>query len=143
MDEAEKLCHRVAIIDHGKVIALGAPAELIARMGGEHVVEFALADEETAGDPSRFGDLPSVRSTRAEGEGYTLTVVEPHKAIPALLDRLEALGRPLARLTTRQVSLEDVFVDLTGRHLRDADEEAAAAASAKPSRWGRRRRESA
>ncbi|HEX8201821.1 MAG TPA: ABC transporter ATP-binding protein, partial [Isosphaeraceae bacterium] len=46
---------------------------------------------------------------------------EPHRAIPALLDRLEALGRPLARLTTHQVSLEDVFVALTGRHLRDGE----------------------
>ena len=58
---------------------------------------------------------------RADGEGYALTVAEPHRAIPALLDDLDRQGRPLARLTTRHVSLEDVFVSLTGRHLRDDD----------------------
>ena len=64
-------------------------------------------------------------SARAEGDGYALTVGEPHRAIPALLDQLEDAGRPLARLTTRHVSLEDVFVSLTGRHLRDDDAEEA------------------
>ena len=58
-------------------------------------------------------------SARAENDGCALTVAEPHRAIPALLDALERLDRPLARLTTRHVSLEDVFVSLTGRHLRD------------------------
>ncbi len=66
-----------------------------------------------------FAGLDSVLAARADGDGYSLTVAEPHRAIPALLDELERLGRPLARLTTRHVSLEDVFVSLTGRHLRD------------------------
>jgi len=123
MDEAERLCDRVAIIDHGKVIALGSPADLIARLGGEHVVEFALGGESQALDPASFGGLPTVLSARLEGDGYALTVGEPHSAIPALLDQLEESGAPLARLTTRQVSLEDVFVALTGRHLRDNDTE--------------------
>lgn len=118
MDEAERLCDRVAIIDHGQVIALGSPADLIARLGGEHIVEFAIA-EEPAIDPSTFAGLASVLSSRAEGDGFALTVSQPHRAIPALLDHLESESLPLARLTTRQVSLEDVFVALTGRHLRD------------------------
>jgi ABC-2 type transport system ATP-binding protein len=121
MDEAERLCDRVAIIDHGKVIALGSPADLISRIGGEHVVEFALGGEAHALDASAFSGLPTVLSTRLEADGYALTVGEPHSAIPALLDQLEDAGCPLARLTTRQVSLEDVFVALTGRHLRDND----------------------
>ena len=58
-------------------------------------------------------------SARASTDGYLLTVGEPHRAIPALLDELDGLNRPLASLTTRHVSLEDVFVALTGRHLRD------------------------
>jgi ABC-2 type transport system ATP-binding protein len=119
MDEAERLCDRVAIIDHGRVIALGSPADLITRLGGEHVVEFAVGGDAPAPDPAGFADLPSVQMARAGADGFTLTVHEPHRTIPALLDRLEAAGRPLARLTTRQVSLEDVFVALTGRHLRD------------------------
>jgi ABC-2 type transport system ATP-binding protein len=119
LDEAERLCDRVAVIDHGKVIALGAPAELISRLGGEHIVEFALDDEADPTEPSSFADLATVLSARAEADGFALTVAEPHLAIPALLSRLEARRLPLARLTTRQVSLEDVFVSLTGRHLRD------------------------
>jgi ABC-2 type transport system ATP-binding protein len=137
MDEAERLCDRVAIVDHGRVIALGSPDELIARVGGEHILEFALADGDGL-DPATFSRLESVRAARTEADGYALAVVEPHRAIPALLDHLAAIGRPLARLTTRQASLEDVFVSLTGRHLRD-DEPPANSTDA-PTRRGRRRR---
>ena len=122
MDEAERLCDRVAIIDHGNIIALGSPRELIARLGAEHIVEFALEGNGTPLDPQSFAGLDSVLMARADGEGYALTVSEPHRAIPALLDDLDSQGRPLARLTTRHVSLEDVFVSLTGRHLRDETE---------------------
>ncbi len=113
MDEAERLCDRVAIVDHGKVIALGSPSELIRSLGGDHVVEFAV---DGAG-PETFRDLPSVRSARSEGDAIQLTVGEPHVAIPALLEHLG--GRRLSSLSTRHASLEDVFVSLTGRHLRD------------------------
>ena len=119
MDEAERLCDRVAIIDYGKIIALGSPRELIARLGGDHIVEFALESNGEAPEAGTFAGLDSVLAARVDGEGYALTVAEPHRAIPALLDELDALGRPLVRLTTRHISLEDVFVTLTGRHLRD------------------------
>ena len=139
MDEAERLCDRVAIVDQGKVIALGSPADLIARTGGEHVVEFAIAGAADKGptrpEPAALMDIASVLAARTEGDGFALTVAEPHQAIPSLLDFLAAAGHPLARLTTRQVSLEDVFVAMTGRHLRD--DEAADAPAKKP---GRRRR---
>jgi ABC-2 type transport system ATP-binding protein len=121
MDEAERLCDRVAVIDHGTIIALGSPAALIARLGGNHIIEFAL-DGAGAGDEmsaDSFLGLDSVLAARLENGGYFLTVAEPHRAIPALLDELDRRQRPLARLTTRHVSLEDVFVSLTGRHLRD------------------------
>jgi ABC-2 type transport system ATP-binding protein len=136
MDEAERLCDRVAIVDQGKVIALGSPADLIARLGGEHIVEFGLLGDAPAPDAAEFAELSTVLGTRAEGDGYALTVGAPHRAIPALLDHLETIGRPLARLTTRQVSLEDVFVALTGRHLREEEAEVAA----KPAKGGRRKR---
>ncbi|WP_165233549.1 ABC transporter ATP-binding protein [Aquisphaera insulae] len=127
MDEAERLCDRVAIIDHGKIIAMGSPRELIDRIGAAHIVEFALAGNGEAPapgpEPSAFAGLDSVLEARKDDEGFALTVSEPHRAIPALLDELETMARPLARLTTRQVSLEDVFVSLTGRHLRDDAEE--------------------
>ena len=69
-------------------------------------------------------------AARAENDGYVLTVAEPHRAIPALLEELDRQQRPLARLTTRHVSLEDVFVSLTGRHLRDDNRTRAAAGRA-------------
>jgi ABC-2 type transport system ATP-binding protein len=128
MDEAERLCDRVAVIDQGKIIALGSPAELIAHLGGDHIVEFALEGAGNGADvePGAFLGLDSVLAARRENDAYSLTVSEPHRAIPALLETLEREGRPLARLTTRHVSLEDVFVSLTGRHLRDDDESTAA-----------------
>ncbi len=138
MDEAERLCDRVAIIDHGQIIALGSPAELIARMGGEHIVEFALESADGSATPptvESFLTLDSVLAARTEADGFALTVQAPHRAIPALLDELERGGRPLARLTTRHVSLEDVFVALTGRHLRDDEN----ARDSPPPMKGRRR----
>lgn len=128
MDEAERLCDRVAIVDQGKVIALGSPVELIASLGGDHVVEFALADgaeRPQTPDQSDLIGLPSVRAVRVETNGTALTVSEPHIAIPELLTLLRSRGMTLARLTTRHVSLEDVFVTLTGRHLRDDEVSAA------------------
>nr|WP_303652535.1 ABC transporter ATP-binding protein [Paludisphaera mucosa] len=138
MDEAERLCDRVAVIDQGKIIALGSPAELIAKLGGEHVVEFGVEGEPI--DPATFAALDSVLAARAEADGYSLTVGEPHRAIPALLDALDEVGRPLARLTTRHVSLEDVFVALTGRRLRDDEIEEPAVGGRNGRRWGRKAR---
>jgi ABC-2 type transport system ATP-binding protein len=120
MDEAERLCNTVAVVDQGRVIAEGSPRELIARLGGEHVVEFSVEDG-AAGlpDPGAFLGLESVTSCHREAEGYLLTVSQPHLAVPALLRLLETRHWKLNRLTTRHANLEDVFVNLTGRHLRD------------------------
>ena len=134
MDEAERLCDRIAIVDAGKVIALGSPRELILKLGGEHIVEFAVV--EASPPVESFAHLASVQTARTEGDGYALTVSEPHRTIPDLLNKLSNEGLELARLTTRQASLEDVFVALTGRHLRDNDEPA----SPQPKRGRRGRR---
>jgi ABC-2 type transport system ATP-binding protein len=124
MDEAERLCDRVAVVDQGRVIAQGSPAELIARLGGDHVIEFAINGAAAGGPPDEAAllALPGVRGARLEATGILLTVTEPHVTLPALLQRLQADGVELARLATRHVSLEDVFVTLTGRHLRDETE---------------------
>jgi ABC-2 type transport system ATP-binding protein len=118
MDEAERLCDQVAVVDYGRVIALGSPGELIARLGGAHFIEFALNNGAAIGD-DELRALPGVISIRREEELYCLAVSAPHITIPALLQRLQAEERDLAQLTTRHASLEDVFVTLTGRHLRD------------------------
>ena len=118
MDEAERLCDRVAVVDHGKVIALGSPAELIAQLGGDHLIECVLVEGETIAEAT-LRNLPAVVSVRREQEAIILAVTAPHVALPALLEALEQRDLHLARLTTRHASLEDVFVTLTGRHLRE------------------------
>ena len=118
MDEAERLCDRLAIVDHGQIIAEGTPADLIARLGGHHVVEFEASSNHSAA-AERWRGLPGVEGVRQDDGLVCLTVREPHLTIPALLDAVEAQGGQLEHLTTRQASLEDVFVRLTGRHLRE------------------------
>lgn len=120
MDEAERLCDRVGIVDQGKVIALGSPRELIASLGGENVIEFTVNGAVEPGiDPRALSQLPSVNSVRRDNSQYSLSAGEPHIAIPALLALLQREQQQLASLTTRHASLEDVFVGLTGRHLQD------------------------
>ncbi|HET6879857.1 MAG TPA: ABC transporter ATP-binding protein [Pirellulales bacterium] len=116
MDEAERLCDRVAIVDQGRIIALGSPAELIASLGGEHVIEFTLDRE---APPGFFADLPGVTALQNENGRTALSVAEPHVTLPALLARLHSERLDLTGLTTRHASLEDVFVKLTGHHLTD------------------------
>jgi len=120
MDEAEALCDRVAVVDKGKVIALGTPRELIRSLGAEHVVEFAMVDGEPLPDAEVLRPLPGVRDVRVQGTTCGLVASEIHLAIPALLDLLGDRRTRLAFLTTHSATLEDVFMHLTGRHLRDA-----------------------
>jgi len=118
MDEAYRLCDRVAIIDHGRVIALDTPARLIASLGAEHVVEF---QSEPAPDVAPLESLPGVQSVRVDEGTVSLTVGEVHRVVPALLQELQRQGVALTNLVTHHATLEDVFVSLTGRHL-EADE---------------------
>jgi ABC-2 type transport system ATP-binding protein len=119
MDEAERLCDRIAIMDHGKVIALGTPRELIASIGVEHVVEFSAGNSAAPLDIEPLRRLDGVRQVRNENGSVEMLVTELHRAVPALLDELSRQGAPLTELRTHSASLEDVFVTLTGRHLRD------------------------
>jgi len=116
MDEAQRLCDRVAIIDAGKVIALGTPRELIQMLGGTEVVELTC---DGPLEESCVSALPGVHAVKPRGEGLALTVEQLHKTLPLLLVHLEQTGRTLTRLATHHATLEDVFVNLTGRHLRD------------------------
>jgi ABC-2 type transport system ATP-binding protein len=118
MDEAQQLCERVAIMDHGQAIARGTPRELIASIGVEHVVQFSVGD--AALDLSPLERIAGVRSAKLEGGAAQLQVTELHHAVPALLAELARQGLPLTELSTHSATLEDVFVSLTGRHLRDA-----------------------
>jgi len=118
MEEAERLCERVAIMDHGKSIALGTPRELVASIGIEHVVEFSAPGTKPL-DTGPIGTLDGVCSVHTGDALIRLQVAELHRAVPALLAELARQQRPLTELRTHSASLEDVFVALTGRHLRD------------------------
>jgi ABC-2 type transport system ATP-binding protein len=119
MDEAERLCDRLAIVDHGEIIAEGTPDELIARLGGHHVLEFSVSRNSDGTATEVWRALPGVESVRSEDGLVSLNVREPHRTIPALLEAVDNRGCQLLHLSTRQASLEDVFVRLTGRHLRE------------------------
>ncbi len=120
MEEAERLCDRVAIMDHGVMIALGSPRDLIGSLGAEHVVEYTIAGD---GAPEALDGelraLPGVRAVRTREGVASLTVAELHRTLPALMGLFERRGVTLASLTTHHATLEDVFVSLTGRHIRD------------------------
>lgn len=119
MDEAEQLCERVAIVDRGKVIALGTPRELIAATGIEQVIAFSAASGATALLTEPLGRITGVKSIRRVDDFTEMQVAELHVAVPALLDELRRQDIRLAELRTHSATLEDVFVTLTGRHLRD------------------------
>ena len=120
MDEAERLCDRVAIVDQGQVIALGTPRELIASLGAEHVVEFTVTDA-PAGvlSADALRGLEGVKAAREHDGRWTMEVGELARAVPALLSHLSRRGLTLGELATHSATLEDVFVSLTGRQLRD------------------------
>jgi ABC-2 type transport system ATP-binding protein len=119
MDEAERLCDRVAIVDHGKVIALGSPRELIASLGAEHVLEFSAPRSMETLSLDALRALPGVHDARHDDGEFQLEITELHRAVPALLGVLSQHGLEMSELRTRSATLEDVFVSLTGRHLRD------------------------
>jgi ABC-2 type transport system ATP-binding protein len=125
MDEAERLCDRVAIMDHGRIIALDTPPRLIASVGGEHIVEFAATSQDKGAngeghiDPTLFTTIDGVESHRLTAGIHQLSVRELHTAVPRIFSVLASQGLHLDEFRTHSATLEDVFVALTGRNLRD------------------------
>ncbi len=122
MDEAERLCDRVAIMDHGRIIALGTPQQLIASVGGEHIVEFAITGRESGQDlvdVAVLTAIPGVHSHRIDAGVHQLSVRELHTTVPRIFAALTGQGFNLSEFRTHSATLEDVFVGLTGRNLRN------------------------
>jgi ABC-2 type transport system ATP-binding protein len=118
MDEAQRLCDRVGIMDHGKIIALGTPQQLIATVGGEDIVEFAVGEQASV-DSSALLAIDGVHSHRVDAGLHQLSVSELHKVVTRIFAALAAQGLHLSEFRTHSATLEDVFVRLTGRNLRD------------------------
>ena len=116
MEEAERLCDRVAIVDHGRIIALGTPAELIAGLHAPHIIEFS---SEPAVDERLLSAVPGVGERRQREGRWQLAAGNLAQAVPALLAALDDAGARLVSLSTHRATLEDVFIALTGRELRD------------------------
>jgi ABC-2 type transport system ATP-binding protein len=116
IEEAERLCDRVAIVDHGKVIALGTPQELKNRSGDKTRIEVQLTRPEPT---ETLRALEGVTDCRDLNGGYALHTQRPPQAIVSLVKYLEAQGNELVSLNIATPSLEDVFIELTGRRLRD------------------------
>ncbi len=116
MEEAQRLCDRVAVIDRGRRIALGTPSELIASLGAEHVVELVAAG---ALDADALRGIDGVHDVLRENGAIRLAVAQLHRVLPQVLEEVARQGVALDELRTHHATLEDVFVALTGRHLRD------------------------
>jgi ABC-2 type transport system ATP-binding protein len=116
MEEAERLCDRVAIVDHGKRIALGTPRELIAQLNAPHIIEFESSPILGEGD---FAGISGLHGAVLRGNRWQLRVDSLAGSVPPLLALVEGRGAKLDTLTTHAATLEDLFVALTGRELRD------------------------
>jgi ABC-2 type transport system ATP-binding protein len=116
IEEAERLCDRVAIVDHGKVIAQGTPRELKHASAGTTRIEVRFARPLTNGTLS---GLEGVSNTREFDGTYVLHSTRPPRTIVSLVKQLELDNNELQSLEMFSPSLEDVFIELTGRRLRD------------------------
>jgi ABC-2 type transport system ATP-binding protein len=122
MEEAERLCDRVGIMDHGRLIALGTPQQLIASLGGVHIVEFAVnghPSDDRVFNSTPLTAIPGIHSHRVDAGLHQLSVSELHVAVPRIFAALSEQNLHLSEFRTHSATLEDVFVGLTGRNLRD------------------------
>lgn len=117
MDEAEQLCDDIVIVDHGKSIAEGSPQQIIRSLGAESLIEFSVAEQLPA--IQELEALAGVVRVHTSETHVTLHVEKTHEAVPALVGSIRERGLTLAHLQTHRPTLEDVFVSLTGRQLRD------------------------
>jgi ABC-2 type transport system ATP-binding protein len=116
MEEAERLCDRVAIVDHGRIIALGTPSDLVASLNAPHIIDFAT---EPAVAEELLARIPGVGDRRQRDGHWLLNAASLAQAVPALLAALDGAGARLVSLSTHRATLEDVFLSMTGRELRD------------------------
>jgi ABC-2 type transport system ATP-binding protein len=116
MEEAERLCDRVAIMDHGRILALDPPGELVRAQFAERAIQFTAPAGAVA---ESFADLPGVLRVAAENGDMVLYSDSVQRTLAALLERAEAQRLELGDIHLRRSTLEDVFLKLTGRRIRE------------------------
>ena len=134
MDEADKLCDRIAIVDHGKLVALDSPIHLKAAVPGDNVLE-VLFDRMPADWKKQVEALPAVAAVSAVGNAYHISSKDGPTTTMALLDAAANAGVSVKTLQVQSTTLDDVFVYFTGRQLH-ADQDAATPVAAAPAGRG-------
>jgi ABC-2 type transport system ATP-binding protein len=119
MDEADKLCDRIAIVDHGKLVALDSPLKLKASIPGKNVIEVSFVSK-PAGWARTLEALPEVAEVQAEDHVYRIASHNGPRTTVALMDAAREAEVTIASLSVQSTTLDDVFVHYTGRQLRDA-----------------------
>jgi ABC-2 type transport system ATP-binding protein len=119
MEEADELCDRVAIMDHGKILALDTPAELKRSTGADTIVTVKAAGELDVLAKRLSTAIAEVTQTRSIDGGVELHVREAERLLPRVVNAAESAGFELADLSVAEPSLETVFISLTGKELRD------------------------
>jgi ABC-2 type transport system ATP-binding protein len=120
LDEADRLCDRLAIIDGGKIKTLGTPAELKIALGGDIV---SLTLKEIDRIPTLETDLrgrPAITSVRATTKGLDIRVESPEKALPTILESANRLGCQIEFIQYNRPRLDDVFIAHTGRAITES-----------------------
>jgi len=119
MEEADKLCDRIAIVDHGTLVALGTPAELKQNVPGANVVEVHFDREDEAWQ-GRLEKMVGVTAVHPEGSGFYRVITRSgSKTTMELVELAASLGETLTSLSVQNTTLDDVFIHYTGRQLRD------------------------
>ncbi|HEV8562836.1 MAG TPA: ATP-binding cassette domain-containing protein [Actinophytocola sp.] len=124
LDEADALCDRILVIDHGRIVAEGSPSELKAQVSGDGV-EIGVPADQVAGAADIAGTLPGAHEVSTVDETVRFRVPRGDTAMPELLRALDSAGIPMTSMQVHRPTLDDVFLTLTGRTLRDAEAEPA------------------
>jgi ABC-2 type transport system ATP-binding protein len=129
MDEADKLCDRIGIVDHGKLVALDSPMKLKASISGANILEVSFSHT-PEGWEDRMKSLPAVENVSGQDNVFRIATTNGPATTMALLDAAAQMNLPVQSLSVQSTTLDDVFVHYTGRQLRDALQEASPRESA-------------
>ena len=119
MDEADKLCDRIAIVDHGKLVALDSPLKLKASVPGKNTLEVSFS-KVPSGWEKTLGSLPEVADVKAVDNVFRLSSDNGPRTVVEVMDAARKAGIEVTSLSVQSTSLDDVFVHYTGHQLRDA-----------------------